>query len=157
MPRLLCRADESERVKRSREAKQRICDPEGIGEVLLRSADREVRRYVSLQLRLAAAERRDRGERDQLTVLDRNVFARVVVAEAPGGQVIDDEALFAFGCGLVHLQNVITAEDSALGVETFLEPVLIIHRGALCLNLDARVTERGKGLAERGFRAARPT
>ena len=57
--------------------------------------------------------------------------------------------------GLVHLQNVITAEDSALGVETFLEPVLIIHRGALCLNLDARVTERGKGLAERGFRAGK--
>ena len=77
MPRLLCRADESERVKRSREAKQRISDPEGIGEVLLRRADREVRRDVRLQLRLAAAERRDRGERDQLTVLDRNVFARV--------------------------------------------------------------------------------
>ena len=55
MPRLLCRADESERVKRSREAKQRISDPEGIGEVLLRRADREVRRYVSLQLRPPSA------------------------------------------------------------------------------------------------------
>ena len=56
MPRLLCRADESERVKRSREAKQRISDPEGIGEVLLRRADREVRRDVRLQPPSAAIE-----------------------------------------------------------------------------------------------------
>jgi len=67
MPRLLCRADEPERVKRSRETEQGIRDPESIGEILLCRAHREVRRDMRLQLRLAAAERRDGRERDQLT------------------------------------------------------------------------------------------